>query len=133
MGRHSRKQGREKLLIKPLPFTVSLFPTVFFFSSMLKLVLEVPRDEATITFLKELFQSQRKRGILSFLILYSSTLRVMLSLCTTLKTIIERKMKYFSDTCIMFPFSYERNIGLKKNLWLTDFNIVLFQVIYFVK
>lgn len=42
-------------------------------------------------------------------------------------------MKYLSDTCIMFPFSYERNIGLKKNLWLTDFNIVLLQVIYFVK
>jgi len=61
-GWHSRKQGGEKLLIKPLSFTVSLFPTAFFFSSMLNLFLKVPRDEATITFLKELFQSQQEES-----------------------------------------------------------------------
>jgi len=42
-------------------------------------------------------------------------------------------MKYLLDMCIMFPFGYEMNIVLKKNLWLTEFNIVLLHVIYFVK
>lgn len=70
-GWHSRKQGGGKLLIKPLRFTVSLFPTVFFFSSVLNLVLKVPRDEATIAFLKELFQSQKEeRNVILFDIIF---------------------------------------------------------------
>lgn len=90
-GRHSRKQGGDKMLIKSHHFTVSLFLRVFFFSIMLNLVLKVPRDDATTFFLKSYLQVKRNRLILSFLILYISTLTVMLSVCTTLKTIMEKK------------------------------------------
>lgn len=47
-----QEAGRGKMLIKSLPFTVSLFPTVFFLSSTLYLVLNVPSDEATTFSLK---------------------------------------------------------------------------------
>lgn len=29
---------------------------------------------------------------------------------------MKEKIKYLSDTCIMFLFGYERNIGLKRNI-----------------
>lgn len=39
-------------------------------------------------------------------------------------------MKYLLDICVMLPIGYEKNIGLKKSIWLTDYILLLVHLIW---